>query len=88
VNLGAETVDRIVKEHVGSEVERFVWGRFAHEGSGSFAFDAVMHVFEEKMIDGEEWLVNDSGQRIIPSRALESCSYQTSARRLLDLSGG
>ena len=37
-------VDAIVQSHTGGLAERFIFGRFANVGVGSFMFDSVVHV--------------------------------------------
>lgn len=39
-------IDAIVQSHTGGLAERFIYGRFANVGSGSFAFDTSVHVKE------------------------------------------
>jgi len=38
--------EEMVKSHSGGLAERFIYGRFANAGSGSFPFDASVHIFD------------------------------------------
>lgn len=42
--LPRDFVDEIVRTHTGGFADRFVYGRFAAVGGGSFAFDSSVHV--------------------------------------------
>jgi hypothetical protein len=44
--LTREYVDEMVRTHTGGLADRFIYGRFAVVGVGSFGFDATMHVRE------------------------------------------
>ena len=44
--LSKAFVDAMVQSHTGGLAERFIFGRFADIGSGSFAFDSSLHVQE------------------------------------------
>jgi len=39
-------IDSMVQSHTGGLAERFIYGRFASVGAGSFAFDSAVHVQE------------------------------------------
>ncbi len=39
-------IDAMVQSHTGGLAERFIFGRFANVGAGSFPFDSVLHVRE------------------------------------------
>ena len=40
-------IDAIVQSHTGGLAERFVYGRFANVGAGSFPFDTSVHVRDQ-----------------------------------------
>ncbi len=44
--LPKEYVDEVVKSHSGGLAERFVWGRFADVGVGTYPFDYSLHVID------------------------------------------
>ena len=39
-------IDAMVQSHTGGLAERFIYGRFANVGTGSFPFDSSIHVRE------------------------------------------
>ena len=46
LTLSKEYIDEILRTHTGGLAERFVYGRFASVGGGSFPFDSSVHVRE------------------------------------------
>jgi phage terminase large subunit len=47
--LTKEYVDEMVRTHTGGLADRFIWGRFAAVGGGSFPFDQTVHVRETQL---------------------------------------
>ena len=62
MTLSKEYVAEILRTHTGGLAERFIFGRFANVGVGSFPFDTSIHVQEcpnkrllEKVRYGVDW---------------------------------
>lgn len=49
-NLPSTYIDNIRRAHTGGLAERFIYGRFAGAGEGSFEFDVTKHVLEPNQL--------------------------------------
>lgn len=74
-NIGEDVIKEIEREHTDGYAERFIYGRFASVGSGYLKFDSTIHVVSNSVVDGEEWLGDESGNRIIPIDAIDAYSF-------------
>jgi hypothetical protein len=53
--LPKQFLEEVGKSHKGALAERFIFGRFATVGTGSFQFDATVNVAEANLADLREF---------------------------------